>query len=63
MVPKESVFNQSETACGLCARIALRGVSNFQDKSATKVYGLTLFVVRGGGWVSNFQKKAYAKLE
>ena len=32
-------------------------VSDFPEKSVMKMYGSTLLVLRGGGWVSNFQKK------
>ena len=41
-------------------------VSDFPEKSNTKMYGSTLLVLRGerGGWVSNFQKKRdYVTLE
>ena len=34
------------------------GVSDFPEKSVTEVYGSMLFALRGGGWGSNFQKKA-----
>ena len=33
-------------------------VSGFPEKSITKMYGSTLLALRGGGWVSNFLKKA-----
>ena len=34
-------------------------VSDFLGgKSVTKMYGSTLLALRGGGWGSNFQKKA-----
>ena len=33
-------------------------VSDFHEKSVTKVYGSTLLPLREGGWVLNFQKKA-----
>ena len=33
-------------------------VSDFPEKRVTKMYGSTLFALRGGGWVLNFQKKA-----
>ena len=39
-------------------RNAMGGVSAFPEKSVTKVYGLTLLVLRGGGWGSNFQEKS-----
>ena len=32
-------------------------VSDFPEKCVTKIYGSTLLALRGGGWVSNFQKK------
>ena len=32
-------------------------VSDFPEKSVTKMYGSTLLALRGGGFVSNFQKK------
>ena len=31
-------------------------VSNFPEKSVTKVYGSTLLALRGVGWGSNFQE-------
>ena len=34
------------------------GVSDFLEKSVTKVYGSMLLALRGGGLGSNFQKKA-----
>ena len=33
-------------------------VSDFPGKSVTTMYGSTVLALRGGGWVSNFQKKA-----
>ena len=33
-------------------------VSDFLEKSVTKMYGSTLLALLGGGWVSNFQKRA-----
>ena len=33
-------------------------VSNFPEKSITKVYGSMLSALRGGGWVSIFQQKS-----
>ena len=33
------------------------------NKSVTNMYGSTLLALRGGGWVSNFQKKHYVTLE
>ena len=33
-------------------------VSDFLEKSVTKMYGSTLLALRGGGCLSNFQKKA-----
>ena len=33
-------------------------VSDFPEKSVTKVYGSTFLALRGGGWVSNFQEKS-----
>ena len=33
-------------------------VSGFLEKSITKMYGSKLLTLEGGGWVSNFQKKA-----
>ena len=35
------------------------GVSNFPEKSVTKVEGSTLLALRGGGWGSNFQENYY----
>ena len=37
------------------------GVSAFPEKSVVKVCGSTLLALRGGGWGSNFQKKALRK--
>ena len=37
--------------------------SDFPEKSVTKMYGSMLLALRGGGWVSNFQKKLCVKLE
>ena len=37
------------------------GVSAFPEKSVMKVCGSTLLALRGGGWGSNFQKKALRK--
>ena len=39
--------------------IVLRGVSwcQISRKNITKVHGSTLLALRGGGWMSNFQKK------
>ena len=34
------------------------GVSDFLDKSVTKVYCSMLSALRGGGWGSNFQKNS-----
>ena len=34
------------------------GVSNFPEKGITEVYGSTLFVLRGGVWVSNILGKS-----
>ena len=31
----------------------------FPEKTVTKMYGSTLLALRGGGWVSNFQKKKH----
>ena len=45
----------------LCAIQVLRntvGVSKCDEKSVSKVYGSMLLELRGGGWVSIFQKKA-----
>ena len=40
------------------------GVSDFPEKSVTKVQGSMLFALQGGGWGSNFQKKKrYVTLE
>ena len=33
-------------------------MSDVPEKSVTKMYGSTLLALGGGGWVSNFQKKA-----
>ena len=33
-------------------------MSDFPEKSATKMYGSTLLGLGGGGWVSNFQEKS-----
>ena len=33
-------------------------VSNFPENSVTNVYGSMLLALRGGGWVSIFQKKS-----
>ena len=33
-------------------------VSDFFEKSVGKMYGSTLLALRGGGWVSNIQKKS-----
>ena len=33
-------------------------VSDFPEKSVTKMYGSTLLALRGDGWVSNLRKKA-----
>ena len=39
-------------------------MSDFPKKSVTKMHGSTLLTLRGGGWVSNFQKKKhYVTLE
>ena len=38
-------------------------VSAFPEQSVTMMYGSTLLVFRGGGWVSNFQKNRYVTLE
>ena len=38
-------------------------VSAFPEKSATKVYGSTLLVLRGGGWGQFSRKKHYVTLE
>ena len=39
-------------------------VSDFPEKSVTKMYGSTLLALQGGGWVSNFWgKKRYVTLE
>ena len=39
-------------------------VSDFPEKSITEMYGSTLLTLRGGGSMSNFQKKKrYATLE
>ena len=35
-----------------------RGVSDFVEKSITKVYCSMLLALRGGGWGSNFQKNS-----
>ena len=34
------------------------GVSDFLEKSVTKVYSSMLLALRGGGWGSNFQKNS-----
>ena len=34
------------------------GVSAFQKKSVTEVYGSTLLALRGGGWGSIFEEKS-----
>ena len=39
------------------------GVSNFLEKSVTKVYSSMLLGLRGGGWVPNLQKKRCVRLE
>ena len=36
-------------------------VSDFPEKGVAKMYGSTLIVLRGGGWVPNFQKKCVNK--
>ena len=38
-------------------------MSDFPEKSVTKMYGSTLLALRGGGWVSNFQNKSVVTLE
>ena len=38
-------------------------LSDFPEKSVTKMYGSTLLALRGGGWRSNVQKKSYVTLE
>ena len=45
---------------------AVRGgrVSDFPKKGVTKMYGLTLVALRGGGWVCQIsRKKRYVTLE
>ena len=39
------------------------GVSEFLEKSVTKVYGLMLLALRGGGWGPISRKKRYVTLE
>ena len=34
------------------------GVSDFPEKSVTKVFASTLLALRGGGWVSNVQENS-----
>ena len=38
--------------------VGVDGCQISRKKSITKMYGSTLLALRGGGWVSNFQKKA-----
>ena len=33
-------------------------VSDFPEKNISKMYGSTLLALRGGRWVSNFQKES-----
>ena len=40
-------------------RNAVRGgVSDFPEKSVTKVYGSMLLALRGGGWASDIQESS-----
>ena len=39
------------------------GVSDFPEKTVTRMYGSTLFVLRGGGWIRISRKKRYVTLE
>ena len=41
----------------LCNAVGGGRVSDYPEKCVTKMYGSTLLELRGGGWVSNFQKK------
>ena len=43
--------------------VGCRRVSDFLEKSDTRMYGSTLLALREGGWVSDFQKKLYITLE
>ena len=38
-------------------------VSDFLEKSVTKMYGSTLLALRAGGLVSKIQKKCYVTLQ
>ena len=41
----------------LCNAVGSGRVSDFPGNSITKMYGSTLLALRGGGWVSDVQKK------
>ena len=41
----------------LCNTVGGERVSDFPEKSVIKMNGSTLLALRGGGWVSNVQKK------
>ena len=45
MIPKEIAFNQSETACGLCARIVRRLPSRLPGHGMVKLYKGSIFVI------------------
>ena len=58
----ELVFHQ-EAIQVLCNTVGGGGGGGkFPGKSIRKVYGSMLLVLRGGGWVSIFQKKCYVTL-
>ena len=44
-----------QVLCNIVGGGGWEGV-RFPGKSVTKMYGSTLSALRGGGWVSNFQK-------
>ena len=57
-----SFFRGTQTVRDKCYVTHLGvGVSAFPEKSVMKVCGSTLLALRGGGWGSNFQKKALRK--